>query len=32
VLAWAGPPERNPKKLADENRLIWRELRLPVTE
>jgi len=32
VLAWAGQPERDPKKLADKNRLIWRELRLPVTE
>ncbi len=29
VLAWAKQSDRDPKKLADENRIIWRELRLP---
>jgi hypothetical protein len=29
VLMWAKLPEGDPKKLADENRIIWRELRLP---
>lgn len=29
VLAWSGKPEKDPKKLADENRTIWRELHVP---
>jgi hypothetical protein len=32
VLRWAGTPGRSPEKLADRNRLIWRELRLTVSE
>jgi hypothetical protein len=32
VLDWAGPADKNAKKMADENRAIWRELRLPVSE
>lgn len=32
ILDWAGSPDKNFKKLADQNRVIWRELRLPVSE
>ena len=29
VLGWSDQPHRDPKKLAEENRIIWRELRVP---
>jgi hypothetical protein len=29
VLMWVNHRQPDPKKVADENRLIWRELHLP---